>query len=322
VATVVLSGNVWSYPQEPWSGYDLLNIQGEIHTPTRWAGLHPAGYLALDGEGFAYAGFDRPTGGTIRGFSLSESRFGNVAITGLDISVSRFFELILSGEDAFKSALLAGDDTLRGSDRTDFIRAFAGNDTVSAAGGDDTIVDSSGANYLRGEDGNDSVAGGIGFDDINGNMGNDTAAGGSGEDWVVGGKDNDSLDGGAGHDLVYGNLGGDTCEGGDGNDIVRGGQDNDVVRGGAGNDYVSGDRGDDTMTGGPGADIFHSFGEAGIDRVTDFTMAEGDRVQLDAGTTYTVAQVGADTIISMPGGGQMILVGVQMSTLQPGWLII
>jgi hypothetical protein len=33
-----------------------------------------------------------------------------------------------------------------------------------------------------------------------------------------------------------------------------------------------------------------------------------------------VSQVGADTVINMTGGGQMILVGVSMSSLTPGWI--
>src|SRR6185436_2747390 len=140
------------------------------------------------------------------------------------------------------------------------------------------------------------------------------------DDWVVGGKDNDLLFGDAGGDLVYGNIGADTCIGGAGNDIVRGGQDNDQVFGDAGNDFVSGDKGDDTMTGGAGADVFHTFGDAGLDRVTDFSLAQGDRVQLDPGTQFTVSQVGADTVIDMTGGGQMILVGVAMSTLTGSWI--
>lgn len=41
---------------------------------------------------------------------------------------------------------------------------------------------------------------------------------------------------------------------------------------------------------------------------------------LDPGATYTVSQVGADTVIDMGAGNQMILVGVQMSTLTPGWI--
>jgi Ca2+-binding RTX toxin-like protein len=215
---------------------------------------------------------------------------------------------------------LAGNDLINTGGGNDFIHAAYGDDTVGAGAGNDTITDEFGANYLRGDDGNDSIRGGSQFDDINGNVGNDTASGGTGDDWVVGGKDNDSLFGEAGGDLVYGNLGADTCEGGEGNDIVRGGQDNDSVSGGAGDDYVSGDKGDDTVAGGAGADLFHTFGDAGIDRVTDFSLAQGDRVLLDPGTQYTVAQSGADTVISMTGGGQMILVGVQMTTLTTGWI--
>jgi len=196
----------------------------------------------------------------------------------------------------------------------------ADNDTINGGGGGDVIFGAGGTNYLRGDEGDDYIVGGRGFDDINGNMGNDTCVSGGGDDWVVGGKDNDSLAGGAGQNLVYGNIGNDTCEGGDGNDIVRGGQDNDTIAGGTGDDYVSGDRGDDTVAGGLGADIFHTFGDAGIDRVVDFSLTQGDRVQLDPGTQYTVAQVGADTVISMTGGGQMTLVGVEMSTLTAGWI--
>jgi hypothetical protein len=41
---------------------------------------------------------------------------------------------------------------------------------------------------------------------------------------------------------------------------------------------------------------------------------------LEPRTTCTLSQVGADTVIDMGGGNQMILVGVQMSTLTPGWI--
>jgi serralysin len=88
-----------------------------------------------------------------------------------------------------------------------------------------------------------------------------------------------------------------------------------------GNDFVSGDRGNDTISGGGGADLFHGSQDAGIDRAVDFHLSEGDRVLLDPGTSYTLAQVGADTVIDMGAGNQMILVGVQLSTLTPGWLV-
>lgn len=87
-----------------------------------------------------------------------------------------------------------------------------------------------------------------------------------------------------------------------------GGKDNDSLSGDAGNDLIYGNLGNDT------------FGEAGTDSVFVFVLAEGDRVQLDPGTQYAQAQVGADTVISMRGGGQMILVGMQMTSLTGAWI--
>jgi Ca2+-binding RTX toxin-like protein len=98
------------------------------------------------------------------------------------------------------------------------------------------------------------------------------------------------------------------------------GRGDDTITGGAGSDFVSGDRGNDTISGGSGADLFHGSQDAGIDRVLDFSLAEGDRVMLDPGTTYTLSQVGADTVLDMGGGHQMILVGVQSSSLTGDWI--
>jgi Ca2+-binding RTX toxin-like protein len=211
------------------------------------------------------------------------------------------------------AASSAGNDYLVGT--------LAGG-SIMAGGGNDTIVADNAQNYLRGEDGDDSIAGGSGFDDINGNMGADTIDGGLGDDWVVGGKGDDQQFGYDGDDIVLGNLGNDTLDGGFGADVVRGGQGDDVLFGGPGADYVSGDRGNDTETGGSGADNFHSFSGAGVDRVLDFSLAQGDRVMLDPGTTFTVSQVGADTVIDMGNGDQLILVGVQAASLPPGAIFL
>lgn len=150
--------------------------------------------------------------------------------------------------------------------------------------------------------------------------GNDVVSGGALADILQGFAGNDSIDAGLGFDFVQGNGGNDTLAGGDGNDVVRGGRDDDVLSGGAGNDFLSGDRGNDTVTGGAGADTFHTFSGAGIDRVTDFSRAEGDRVLVFTGQTYTVTQSGADVVIDLGGGTQMILVGVQQASLSDGWI--
>jgi serralysin len=223
-------------------------------------------------------------------------------------------EMTVGGwDDFYRNVLLPGDDLISSSRSV--------SEGLNGYDGNDTITSGSGSDHLRGDAGNDSIVGGAGFDDAHGNAGNDTVSGGQGDDWVVGGKDQDLLWGDDGSDIVYGNLGDDTLDGGAGADIVRGGQANDVVRGGAGADYVSGDMGDDTVTGGFGADLFHTWGGAGFDRVTDFNLAEGDRVMLDPGTIYTTAQVGADVVITMDGGAQMTLVGVQLSSLDGGWIV-
>jgi serralysin len=216
-----------------------------------------------------------------------------------------------------------GADTINGNALNNLIEGNAGADRVFAGAGNDTIDGGTGSGFLRGEEGNDSIAGGASFDDLQGNMGNDTEFGWGGDDWVVGGKDNDVLYGNEGSDLVYGNLGDDVCIGGDGADTVRGGQGNDSLQGDDGADYISGDRGEDTVAGGAGADLFHAFTGAETDRVLDFNLAEGDRVVLDLGTPFTVAQVGADTVVTLGNAtDKLILVGVQMSTLTEGWIFL
>lgn len=211
-------------------------------------------------------------------------------------------------------ATTEGDDDLAGR-------------SIVAGGGNDTVTGTIWDDFQRGGAGNDLLFGEAGFDDMHGNMGDDTLYGGLGYDWVVGGQGNDLLNGDGPNvfslsgDLIFGNMGDDTLVGSYGDDLLRGGQNNDSLQGGDGADFLSGDRGDDTLSGGSGRDIFHTFAGAGVDRVLDFSVAEGDQVKFEqAGTPYVLRQVGADTVIELEGT-QMILVGVDASTLPVGWLI-
>lgn len=192
-------------------------------------------------------------------------------------------------------------DTLAGSDGANTLVGGAGNDSLAGAGGDDS---------LAGENGDNTILGGAGNDTILAYQGVNRLLGGDGDDVVTG----------QGRSDIEGNAGADTLNGMFSPDTLRGGQGDDSLSGNDGNDFLAGDRGSDTLTGGAGADIFHAWNGAGLDRVTDFSAAQGDRVFLLPGATPTISQVGADTVISFGAGEQMVLVGVTMSTLPNGWI--
>ena len=196
---------------------------------------------------------------------------------------------------------------------TDIERAQAGS-------GSDKVYGNELENWLRGGSGADQLSGFGSWDDMHGNTGTDTLWGGDGGDWVVGGQDGDLLHGEAGDDIIYGNLASDTCIGGDGNDTIVAGQQEDIVYGDGGNDWLGGDRGADTIWGGSGADTFRFFAGAGVDKIMDFNVADGDRIFLEGGGTYSVSQVGSDVVINLGPGDQIILAGVSQASLSGRWI--
>ena len=185
----------------------------------------------------------------------------------------------------------------------------------------DVIAVLGGTNFLRGGAGSDTITGGAGFNNVNGNVGRDHLIGVSTVgDWLLGGQGADLIDasGSTGHNIVNGNRGLDTITGGSGGDILRGGQADDLITGGAGADWLSGDLGDDTVSGGGGADTFHAG--PGLDVIGDFNLAEGDRLLLDPGVTFTLSQSGADTLINFTDG-QTRLVGFTTTEPTDSWII-
>lgn len=271
---------------------------------------------------FQYAG-PNLIGGFITG--LTETYLGQTVFTLQSpnaVSVSSFIAWANANANfQAMSTIFANNDVITGSPFADQMRGYNGNDQIHGGAGGDTLAGEAGQDLLRGETGDDLLRGGDAWDDMHGNQGNDTLYGEEGDDWVVGGQNNDLLYGDAGHDIVHGSMGADRLFGGLGDDQLRGGQDNDSLTGEAGNDWLSGDRGADTISGGGGADTFHFFAGASLDRVIDFNGAEGDRVIFEnPSAARTVTQVGADTVIDLGNGDQMVLVGVQLSTLPAGWI--
>lgn len=244
----------------------------------------------------------------------------SAAVGAADINLAEGAFSQLAGQNRISVAWGVRIENAAGGASADRLRGNDLDNRLTGGAGGDTLEGGIGLDFLRGEDGDDLLVGGADFDDAHGNIGNDTVHGGDGDDWVVGGKDQDQLFGESGFDIVYGNLGDDTADGGAGTDWVRGGQGNDVVRGGDGADWLWGDRGDDTITGGAGADDFHVQAFSGLDLVTDFSLADGDRVFVDGGAAYSVSLSGADTWIDLGNGDRMVLAGVQLT---PGaWLVV
>jgi len=83
--------------------------------------------------------------------------------------------------------------------------------------------------------------------------------------------------------LIAGGSGDDLAMG-DGDDIVFGGKGDDAIAGGGGDDQLFGEAGADTLTGGSGADAFGFVhpGRKHLDRITDFSHAESDKIDVSA----------------------------------------
>ncbi len=254
---------------------------------------------------FTYGADGSLTGGVLTEVDSSYHGAPTFQMTNLAIPASQFANAVLNGDTTtLVNLLLAGDDQIYGSTSGEFIYGGPGNDSVIAL------------------DGNDTVLGGAGNDDVNGNVGDDSVSGGDGNDIVRGGKGNDTVYGDAGDDPhVNGNMGDDIVHGGDGNDTVYGGQGNDTVYGDAGDDLLSGDLGADVLYGGPGADRFAIAKGGGFDWVGDFNAADGDHIQLRAGTTYTVVNYQGQVVIDLGGGDELGLTGVPFASFSKDWIL-
>ncbi|MFJ4453020.1 peroxidase family protein [Pseudomonas sp. NPDC089392] len=228
----------------------------------------------------------------------------------------------------------AGNFTATGNGLANIINGAAGNDTLNGDGGNDTLNGNAGNDTLNGDAGNDQLFGGLGADRLSGGGGDDSLDGGDGNDTLLGDAGNDTLNGGAGDDSLDGGNGNDTLQGGDGNDTLFGDVGNDTLLGGAGNDFINGAAGNDTVLGGAGNDtmmatdgndVFQFAAGFGNDLIINFdAIAAGGQDRLDItalnitaatfAASVTIADVGADTLVSIGATDSIRLVGVADAT--------
>ena len=113
---------------------------------------------------------------------------------------------------------------------------------------------------------------------------------------------------GGGADTVYLGNDGETVHGGTGTAVVYGGTGNDAITGGTGADFITGGGGNDTLTGGGGADTFAFRVPTGSVTISDFSDAQGDKIDLSAIGNWNLAAVlaravqsGPNTVITLNG---------------------
>lgn len=140
---------------------------------------------------------------------------------------------------------------------------------------------------------------------------------------LVTGTGNDTVTGNAAGNEVHAGAGDDVVHGDAGNDHVFGEAGNDTLFGDSGNDVLDGKSGADSLTGGAGSDTFVYATGYGADTVTDFSHADGDRIDLSSmpglrGFADAVAhahQAVADTILDFGNGDLLTLKNVDIASL-------
>jgi Ca2+-binding RTX toxin-like protein len=94
------------------------------------------------------------------------------------------------------------------------------------------------------------------------------------------------VSGTSGNDIIAGSNASETLSGGGANDLLFGNGGNDTLIGGAGNDLLVGGLGADTFK-------FSETGSANLDKILDFSNAEGDKIDL-SGLLDGIAGVAAN----------------------------
>lgn len=246
---------------------------------------------------FGETGGDAPFSGAVWGIAdHSTGREYFVGLNGLlpnleqlsDGSVRTFFDSLRTGGEQIltddfgagtpiimdgtsNTILVTENDSYSGGIGADSWRAGVGRDTLHGGGGDDELHGERGSDRLYGEDGSDTLTGGGETDYVNGGAGQDLLYGGIGNDRLFGMSGNDRLFGG---DVAVVDVAG--------NDDLFGGSGNDSLYGGAGLDIVDGGAGSDLLILGAGADAIVFARGSGSDRVADFSVVDGDILQLNA----------------------------------------
>jgi uncharacterized repeat protein (TIGR01451 family) len=236
----------------------------------------------------------------------------------------------------------AGDDALDGGAGNDVITGGAGHDVLSGGAGADVFVFAPGSGYDLISDFNAAEGDTI---DLSACDPSDISYTIDGADTIISlGQDaevrvanvhlsgtdtapvtiygTDGWDGfwGTDTDENYNGEGGDDwIEGAGGDDILNGGAGDDGVFGDDGDDMITGGAGHDILAGGAGADLFVFEQGSGFDHIQDFSVYEGDMLDISdyAGLNIALRQDGDDAVLTLGCDAEVRLEGVNAYDLTP-----
>jgi Ca2+-binding RTX toxin-like protein len=124
-----------------WQGYGVIDIDGTIHeTQFTYYGR------------FDYSSEQRFLNSAITGANLASPTYGSFSVREMNFRVSDF----LDDPDIVSAKLLAGNDTIIGTNFADKLDGHKGNDTIYGGRGNDQIIGGTGTNQVWGQGGRDT----------------------------------------------------------------------------------------------------------------------------------------------------------------------
>ena len=215
--------------------------------------------------------------------------------------------------------------------------SIAGIENVTGGSGNDTLTGDGLVNNLNGGAGNDTLDGGLGNDTLVGGQGDDTyfanngdilnegAGAGSGVDSVFTASNTFTLAANV-ENLTFTGVGNFAGTGNASNNVITGGAGNDALNGAGGADTLIGGAGNDVMNGGAGNDMFVFAAGFGNDIISGFDANPGPSppalnqdlldisglgiTALNFAARVTIADLGADTLVTIDGTDNILLLGV------------
>jgi Ca2+-binding RTX toxin-like protein len=208
-------------------------------------------------------------------------------------------KLVLTGTAAINATGSSGQDYLDGNSSSNILWGLDGNDYLNGMQGTDTMIGGTGSDTYFVENAGDVVieyanegnadyvvsliSYTLGANVEHLTLGDAGAINGTGnelDNFLYGNGSDNVLTGGGGNDTLYGFLDDDKLFGGTGNDYLFAGAGDDLLDGGTGTDVLAGENGGDLFD-------WNSTNETSVtvataDLITDFKIAEGDRIDLSS----------------------------------------